>query len=45
MTKNEKTSKKVSRKASYLLKKSKSKKVRSVSARALTQAPDRKKKK
>lgn len=43
MAKNEKTSKKVARKASKLLRKSRSKKVRSVSASALTQAPDKRK--
>jgi hypothetical protein len=45
MTTNEKTSEKVASKASTLLRKSKSKKVRSVAASALTQAPDKKKKK
>ena len=39
MGKNEKTSKKVAKKASELLRKSKSKKVKSVAASALTQAP------
>lgn len=45
MPKNEKTSKKVASKASKLLRTSKSKTVKSVAASALTQAPDRKKKK
>jgi len=44
MARNEKTSKRVASKASRLLRKSKSKAVRSVAASALTQAPDRKKK-
>ncbi len=42
---NEKTSKKVASKASDLMRNSKSKKVRSVAASALTQAPNKKGKK
>jgi len=45
MARNEKTSKKVASKASKLLRKSKSKTVRSVAGSALTQAPDKKKRK
>jgi hypothetical protein len=45
MARNEHTSKSVSRKASKLMRTSKSKNVRSVAASALTQAPSRKKKK
>jgi len=45
MARNEKTSKRVARTASKLLRKSKSRKVRSVSGSALTQAPDRKRRK
>jgi len=45
MAKNEHTSPRVAKKASKLLRKSKSKPVKSVSASALTQAKDRKKKK
>ena len=45
MGKNEKTSKSVASKASKLLRTSKSKTVRSVAGSALTQAPDKGKKK
>jgi hypothetical protein len=45
MAKNEQTSKSVARKASKLMRNSKSKNVRSVAASALTQAPSRRKKK
>lgn len=45
MTKNEKTSKRVAKLASGLLKSSKSKTVKSVAASGLTQAADRNKKK
>ena len=45
MGKNEKTSKKVASTASKLLRTSKSKAVKSVAASALTQAPDKKKRK
>lgn len=45
MAKNEKTSISVAKAASRLLKMSKSKPVKKVSASALTQAPDRRKKK
>ena len=45
MAKNEKTSKKVGKTASKLLKNSKSKKVKSVAGSALTQRPDRKRNK
>lgn len=44
MAKNERTSPRVAKMASKLLKKSTSKKVKSVSASALTQAADKKKK-
>jgi len=44
MARNEKTSKSVAKKASKLLRTSKSKAVRSVAGSALTQAPDKKKK-
>jgi hypothetical protein len=44
MSKNEKTSKGVAKIASKLLKNSRSKKVKTVSASALTQTPDKKKK-
>ncbi|MDD5103019.1 MAG: hypothetical protein PHX93_01315 [Candidatus Peribacteraceae bacterium] len=44
MTKNERTSPRVARIAARLLRRSKSRKVRAVSASALTQAPDRRRK-
>ncbi len=44
MAKNEQTSKEVAKKASELLRKSHSPKVKSVAGSDLTQAPDRKKK-
>jgi hypothetical protein len=45
MARNEKTSPRIAKIASKILRKSKSKKVKSVSASALTQAADKKKKK
>ena len=45
MSRNERTSKSVARKASKLMRTSRSKNVRSVAASALTQAPSRRKKK
>lgn len=44
MSKNEKTSQKVARKASKQLKHGKTKSIRSVAGSALTQAPNRKRK-
>jgi hypothetical protein len=44
MAKNEKTSKRVAKKASWLLRKSHSRKVKSVSGSALTQVADKKRK-
>lgn len=44
MAKNEKTSKRVASKAGKLLRKSRKKAVRSVAGSALTQAPDKKRK-